>query len=347
MSAVNQRKVNEGFRAHEAIGFAALAVITATGFMLVLRGTMAVWPVGLAGMLSRLVSVGVLALWVGIRGRRWQRLNPAGVGGWLMLMGAVSILINLCWFAGMKWTTVTMATLLFRLDLLFVLLIGAALGLERLSAAVWIIVPVMTLGLALLVEIPRLNWAGHTMGDILIIIAAFGLAVNAFVIRRILRQMDVEAVALYNHAFSGLGFGLLLLAEGLHIPEPVRALPAHWLWIVVVGILAAVSLPLYYAALGRMAVWKLRVLMLSSPPLAAVTEWLLWGQVLHAGQWLGAVLLVGGAGALVLMDRTTGTTADTDLPLARGTLCECAAATRVADQRGPDDTTKRFCSVHA
>lgn len=290
-----------------ALGLALLAVISSTGLVLLLRGTMEVWPVGQAGLLSRLGSIALLGLWVGTRGRRWQRLAPDGAGGWLVLMGAISILINICWFAGMQWTSVASASVVLRLDLLFVLLIGATLGMERLSAGAWIIVPVMMLGLALLMEIHRLDWAGHALGDALILVAAFGLAANAFVIRHILRRMDVEAVALYNHVFSGVGFGVLMLIQSVDLPASVRAEPVQWLWIVALAVTAAVSLPLYYAALRRMAIWKLRVLMLLGPAIGAAAEWVLWGQALHAGQWTGAALIVAGAAALVLIEQAVTT----------------------------------------
>ena len=323
-----------------AIGFAFLAIASFTAFILLLRGAMAVWPVGVAGTLSRLISVLLLGLWVGMRGRRWRRLAVGEVGGWLLLMGALSAVINLCWFAGMKWTTATNATLLFRADVLFVLLIGAVLGLERLTAAAWAVVPLMLLGFALLMEVQTLDWGGHARGDLLIIISALGLAVNAFVIRHILRSMDGEAVALYNHAFSGLAFAILMFVEGPRIPQAALAHPAQWIWIVAVGVIAAVSLPLYYAALRRLAVWKLRVLMLLSPPLGAFAEWVFWGATLNPGQWVGAAFLLAGAAALVLGERTPAAPAGAGAPPHWGSHTAYAGVPDVSDFHGTDDTER-------
>ncbi|MFH1919507.1 MAG: EamA family transporter, partial [Planctomycetota bacterium] len=119
--------------------------------------------------------------------------------------------VNLLWCASLKWTTAPNVSMLFRLDLVFVVLIGSALGLERIGIGQLALVPLMFVGLALLVEIHKFDLGGHLTGDLMIVVAALGFATNAFVIRHILRAMDVEAVALYNHSMSMLGFLVLAI----------------------------------------------------------------------------------------------------------------------------------------
>ena len=60
-------------------------------------------------------------------------MRTRGVGRWLLLMGAISLVINLLWFGSVRLTTATNCAMLFRLDLLFVVLIGALLGQERIG----------------------------------------------------------------------------------------------------------------------------------------------------------------------------------------------------------------------
>ena len=170
----------------QAILFAFLAVVTWVLFNLLLRVAADTVPVALVGTFSRIVTLPLLAAWVLATGARWRRLVPRGTGGWLALMGAVSIAVNLLWFGAMTWTSATNVAMLFRLDLVFVVLIGALLGLERIGWPQLLLVPTMLLGLALLSEVHRLDFAGHMAGDLMIVVAAFGFAVNAFVIRRIL-----------------------------------------------------------------------------------------------------------------------------------------------------------------
>jgi len=101
--------------------YAFLAVVPWVAFTLLLRFLIHVegWPVGLAGTLSRIVTVPLLAGWVLATGTGWRRLRPQGAGGWLLLMGVNSIIINLLWFASVKWTTATNVAMLFRLDLVW------------------------------------------------------------------------------------------------------------------------------------------------------------------------------------------------------------------------------------
>ena len=285
-----------------AVFYASLAIIPWVAFTLLLRFLIEMkgLPVGLVGTFSRMVTIPLLAAWVLGTGSGWRRLRPRGMGGWLALMGGVSIAVNLLWFASMHWTTATNVSMLFRLDVLFVVLLGSLLGLERIGLAQLALLPIMLAGLALLTEFDEFDWNGHLVGDVMIVVAAFGLATNAFVIRHIMRVMDEESVALYNHSISALGFVTLGLVTGTFAgSRQVFAEAVLWQSIVALGIIASVGLPLYYVALRRMSVWKLRMLMLSAPVFTAAVEWPLWGGQLSGLQCLGATIVMGGLAALI------------------------------------------------
>ena len=286
----------------QSVFYALLAVVPWVAFTLLLRFLIAIegWPVGLVGTFSRIVTLPLLAGWVLATGAGWRRLRPRGVWAWLLAMGTVSITINLLWFASVQWTTATNVSMLFRLDLVFVVLIGAVLGVERIGVAQLALLPVMLVGLALLTEIQKFDLGGHLAGDLMIVIAALGFAVNAFVIRHILRTMDEPAVALYNHSMSMLGFVVLAVVgnDFARAEEMFRA-PAAWLPVVLAGVVAAAGLPLYYVALGRMDIWKLRTFMLFAPVIAAAVEWPLWGARLSAAQCLGGAIVLGGLAVLI------------------------------------------------
>jgi drug/metabolite transporter (DMT)-like permease len=280
------------------------------------------WPVGLVGTFCRWVTLPLLGAWILARGAGWRRLRPGPALGWLLLMGSVSIGINLLWFGSVKWTTATNVAMLMRLDLIFVVLIGAALGLERVGLAQLVLVPLMFLGLALLMEIQKLDFGGHLVGDVMAVASALGLAANAFVIRHILRTMDEEAVALYNHTMSMLGFLALGVAGGdFARTQEVFASPGAWLPIVLLGVVAAVGLPLYYVALRRMDVWKLRTYMLSAPLLTVAVEWPLWGVRLVPLQWLGAGIILGGLAVLIRIEARANV-AHQGEPAATGALAQ-------------------------
>jgi drug/metabolite transporter (DMT)-like permease len=282
--------------------YAILTVLFTAAFTLLLRGAMHVWPVGLAGLLSRCVTLPLLGVWILGRGAGWRRLRTQGMLGPILLMGAISVVINLLWFAALKFTAATNVSMLMSLDLVFVVVLGALLGLERISLREVALLPVLLLGMALLVGAANGAWGGHLTGDLMAVGVALAYAVNAFVIRAILRHMDEEALALYNHGLSTLGFaGLALLGGDLRVAGPALSSPAAWAWIVGVGVIAAVSLPLYYAALHRLSVWRLRAWLLLAPVLVAVVEWLL-GVRLSLTQWLGAVTVLGALAVLIRME---------------------------------------------
>jgi len=296
--------------------FASIAIVPWVALTLLLRFLVAMegWPVGLVGTLSRLVTLPLLAGWILATGAGWRRLRPGSASGWLLVMGLISLVINLLWFAAVKWTPATNVAMLFRLDLVFVVLIGAVLGLERVGVAQLMLLPVMLVGLALFAEVDKFDLGGHIVGDLMIVVAALGLAVNAFVIRHILRAMDEEAVALYNHAISMLGFvGLALVRKDFARTAAVFDVPAVWLSIGVLGVVAAAGLPLYYAALRRMDVWKLRTFMLSAPVITAAVEWPLWGVRLSWLQCLGAATVLAGLAVLIRIEARSASRCTTNL----------------------------------
>ena len=83
----------------------------------------------------------------------------------------------------------------------------------------------------------------------------------------------------------------------------VTRLPHAWLWVGLLGLLSAFALPLYYAALRRMAVWKLRAWMLAVPVLVAAADWLIWGTRLSGRQGLGAATVLAGLAVLTYVER--------------------------------------------
>jgi drug/metabolite transporter (DMT)-like permease len=292
----------------QQVFYASLAVVPWVAMTLVLRFLVKVegWPIGLVGTLSRCVTVPLLAGWVLLTRAGWRRLRPGRALGWLLLMGGISTAINLLWFGSVQWTTATNVAMLFRLDLVFVVLIGALLGLERVGPAQLALVPLMLVGLALLSEIQTFDFGGHLAGDLMSVGAALAVAVNAFVIRHILRSwraMDEGAVALYNHTISMLGFVALAVAGGdFARTQEAFGEPGAWPFCAALGVVAAVGLPLYYVALRRMDVWKLRMYLLAAPVLTAAVEWPLWGIHLAPLQWLGAGIILGGLAVLIRVE---------------------------------------------
>ena len=222
---------------------------------LLVRGAKDVWPVNLAGVLGRVITLSIL-----VRVDRspvpavGDDFGPGHVSGCCCSWALSRLVLNLLWYNAMRWTTATNAAVLFRIDLVFVVLIGTGMGLERIHAPQVLLLCVMLLGLAVFTEVHHFDLGGHLVGDLMVIGAACGYAINAFIIRRILVSMDEMAVSFYNLAFSGIGFAGMAWVSGEFTALPRRRSRPHrhWWWIIALGVATAVSLPLYYAALGRM-----------------------------------------------------------------------------------------------
>jgi drug/metabolite transporter (DMT)-like permease len=286
------------------IGVALAAIVSWVAVNLLVRGAQEVWPVNLAGVLGRLITISALAVWILSTGDGWRRLRPRGFTKSLFWMGLVALVLNLLWYNGMRFTTATNAALLFRLDLVFVLLIGTFLGIERIRLPQVGILAFLLVGLGLFTEINKLKVSDQLVGDLMVVGAAFGYALNAFIIRRILTVMDTLAVSVYNLLASGIGFLAIAMVQGEFTRLPRSAAEPHaWWWIIALGGATAVSLPLYYAALRRMPVWKLRAWMLLAPVLVALVEWAIWGITVTPLQLCGALILLTGLAVLIYEER--------------------------------------------
>ncbi len=330
----------------KTIFYAALAVVPWVIAILLLRWLISFqgWPVGLVGTMTRCVALPVLGGWIVLRGAGWRRLHPRGQLRWLVIMGLIAIVINLTRFGAVRWTTATNVSMLIRFDIVFEILIGALLGLERIGWRQLALLPVMVVGLGLLMEIDRFDWGGHIIGDTMTIVSAFGFAVNAFIIRHIMLVLDEEPVAFYNHAITMIGF----IAFGLFMGDFARTTdvlsqPSAWIPIAGLGILTAISLPLYYVALRRMDVWKLRMFMLAAPVLTAVVEWPLWGIQLSRLQWLGAAIILVGLAVLIRMEwrltaRGNGARATTTSAIAGQAVSNAAEPTDCSSAAGQHPT---------
>ncbi|NLE39131.1 MAG: DMT family transporter [Pirellulaceae bacterium] len=283
---------------------AILTVVVMVVQTLLMRAALTHWPVGMVGTFSRVFTIGVLGIWVLGRREGWRRLKPRGAGGWLLLMAINAIALNLLLFTSLKYTTVTNHALLYRLDVVFVVLIGTLLGLERIGWRELALLPLMLFGVACMAEIRLSGLEAHVTGDLMVVGGALGFAVNAFILRHIFRTMDTEAVALINVSATALGFLGTMLARNELAHVGVRiADPAIWLWVVLFGMTFAVYLAIYYATLNLMPVWKLRMWMLAAPVLIAGADWIFWNTRLSMQQGIGMGFVLAGLAGLIHLER--------------------------------------------
>ncbi len=288
----------------QTLFYSAIALIPWIAVTLLLRYMVNIQGLSasLVGILSRVVCLTLLGSWIVTRGTGWRRFQLRGEGRRLIWMGAISTVINLAWFYSLQWTTATNVAILIRTDIVFVILIGATFGFERIRPTQLAVVPLMFIGLGLLCEIQQFDFSGHLTGDLLVVCAALAFSVNAFIIRVILKTLDGEVVAEYNHGISSLGFLAVVLFQGQFAQLPELFTVPRASAIIGLGVCTAIGLPLYYMALKHLPVWKLRVCMLAGPVFTALFELWYWELVMTWTQVLGAAMILVGLAAIVLMD---------------------------------------------
>ena len=287
---------------------------------LVLRRVIESWPLGMAGVMSRVVTLTLLAALVMVAGGGANGFRLRGRGKPVLAMGGIAIVNNVAWFLALKWTSATDVALLFRLDLVFVLLIGVASGLEKVRWRVLPLIGTMFVGLALFIGVGSSIGKDRFIGDALAIGGALGLAANAFVIRQGILVGDSSknvsknersigltgpTAAFYNMAFSTLGFLGMVVAERSFTPITFEGKETvDWMWVGVLGVLLAIYLPFYYAALRRFPIWKLRTILLTLPIVVAILEIPIWQLHLEPVQIAGGAIVLVGLAILVQMERT-------------------------------------------
>jgi len=128
---------------------------------------------------------------------------------------------------------------------------------------------------------------------IILVLGSFLGSVNGFITAYIRIPSFITTLAGLS-AYRGLAF---MFNNG----SPVFSI-SDYLDPIFYGKLFGIPLPLYYVALRRMDVWKLRMFMLATPVLTAVVEWPLWGMKMTSLQWLGGAIILAALAILIHME---------------------------------------------
>ena len=205
------------------------------------------------------------------------------------------------------------SAVLYRTDLIFAIVMGRVLLNERVRPAQYVALAGMVGGVLVFTGFsPAHVRFDYWIGDLLIVMTAFLLTCNAFIIRIKLAECHSTVTALYNNVAS---FGILLVIyAGLQMAKgtvalDVTALASHPGLLaanVAVGLVGAGVFLLYYYCLLRMPVWEVRAILLFIPlfayPMARLAPEL--KETMSKGQ-IGGMILVIAAG-LWLMFQSRG-----------------------------------------
>ena len=274
-------------------------------------------PVVVAGFWTRVIAVSLLLLTIVIRREVREFLRPGPLLRYALLIGAVAFCINLCSFYGVRFTTVSSGSVIYKTDILFTLIASRFLLNERMYPSDWMGTALMVLGTIVLLWQKIVHMEPSLIGDMLFLLAALLLTINAFIIKIKLGKMSHRVTATYNSSVTLVGFTILMAVTG-HYRNGIEAFDS-WervLMILTAGASISALFLLYYRALGKMPFWLVRVLLLFTPLWAVVIEWVFLHKTLVRNEIAGMAVILAGAVLIVLChDRRRRIETEKDEPL--------------------------------
>jgi drug/metabolite transporter (DMT)-like permease len=274
-----------------------LSLVTAIYYVLLRRMSTTDSPF-LLGTAFRLVCLLLFSIFFTIRGQ-WRQLLSKQVLEllpWLLLIASCNFLLESATIIGLRLTTALNAALLSRVDIVFAIAIGATFFGERPRKADLWGIALLTSGSLAVLNVHLGSISSHVVGDLLIVAAGLLIAFNAFVIRFKLASLENEVIAFHNVLYSTIPFAIAACWETRFFSFAATNLAL----IGILGLVTFGNYVIYYAALRRMTVWRIRTLLLAVPALVLFAGVLFLRDPLTVGQLLGAILvLVGELVALI------------------------------------------------
>ncbi|MEV6330819.1 DMT family transporter [Streptomyces sp. NPDC051909] len=250
-----------------------------------------------------------------------RKLGLAALGGALIVFNWVFL------FEAYEATSISFATVVYHTQPFFLVVLGAAVLRERISAAKLGWLAVAFAGLVLVSGVRPGDTASLT-GLGLALAAAVLYALSTIVTKRI------SGVRPHLVALVQVTTGIPLLLPFADFGEAAR-LGAGWGWLVGLGIIhTGVMYVLMYAAYAKLPTAKIAVLAFTYPAVAMLADWLVYGHHIGLVQALGVPLIVLASLKVTLAktSATPRTPAAAPAPRTAGRAPEAAspAATRSA-----------------
>ncbi len=228
------------------------------------------------------------------RGGAWPRRYPdraavAGLG--LLFFGLFPVLFN----ASLLFTTAARGGLALSTLPLLTLLVGAALGVERLTArkAAGVLTATLGVGLALLSGLAAAP-AGAWRGDLLMVAAGLCMALYSVLSRPYIRRFGPIPFTAVAMAAGALSLTLLAWARGGLAAVAAFGAP-QWLAVAYLGIVGGALIFFLWAfALGRTTPTRVAISVTLNPITAALVGALLLGEPMRWNLALGLATVAAG-----------------------------------------------------
>lgn len=245
------------------------------------------------------------ALRSGLRPPTIAQSPPVGRRVWadrvlsLLVIGGISAGIQLCTFTGLSLSTATNVATLSRTDILFTLAISAIAVGSRPVSFQWLGVATTVGGILVMLWPSIVDFEYSGLGDLLVLLGALLLSINAFIIKRLARSVDRRTIAIVNQlANVAVASAVVAIVPGER--APIGDIVAVWPYVAVASTLVFFFFETYYVALARLPVWQVRLILLIVPGVASFGEWVLSGAAPSMRAIAGMLLVISGSAMVIL-----------------------------------------------
>ncbi|MDR5815866.1 DMT family transporter [Caballeronia sp. LZ033] len=229
-----------------------------------------------------------LTLWLALRGQtRFLRLGRR-TGPWVLTAGSLMVLSWGLFFTAIEHIPTGMAIVLFHVQPVWVLALGALCLGERVGRRRAGAVAVAMIGLVLATGVigHGVDGEGYWLAVASCLLGAFCMACVTIIARR-LRDLPAGTLAWWQCAIGTLTLWIWPMQHGW----PVWG--ASWLWLAGLGVIhTSLAYSLMYSGMARLHTGRIAVLQFVYPAVGIVVDWLLLDQRLGSVQLAGVVLML-------------------------------------------------------
>lgn len=261
-----------------------------------------------AGVVIRVITFVLLLLYMAVRKELPLLKKVRGVLPRMLLIGILGFLLDLTAFLGLMLSSAGSGTALLKCDIIFVNLISMILYKTKFSKQQWFYSLVMLGGVFLVMNFQFSNFTISDKGNLFFILSALFVSINAFLIKSV--QLDHRnpvsdrVIAFYNNAVTLLLFLITSLILGtLGQIKDITTNSKVMIASIVAGFGQFCIYWVYYWNLRHFPVWIVKVFLLLMPIVATTLSFLLFSERMIIKQYIGIVIVLGGALGILMEQR--------------------------------------------
>lgn len=281
-------------RAAAVLALAGQTAIAASTFVIAKQALAAFRPLELAGLrlIGAALVMGSLAAFARGGGSSFRRR-----AGELVLLGFIGVTVNqICFLAGLAYSTPTHAALLYALTPAFVHVLALAAGDERPSLRLALGIAIAMAGAAIVIAARSQGVAMQATlgGDLLILVGVVAWAAYSARARAAVREMGALRFTAAT-LVAGAACGLPITLPGMHDLEPATIPPSAWGGLAfLILFTSGLAYALWTWALRRLTASQVAVFASAQPVATALLSHVVLGESVGTALFAGGALVLAG-----------------------------------------------------